>query len=87
MSNDFNLNPHIISSKPCDTNSRPNRLMIRHPLLEVPRHSSQSFVIYRNVVRVDTIDLGPSLSACIFQTSVNIDECLVDLRIDLGVEL
>lgn len=87
MRNDFNLNSHIISSKSRDTNSRPNRFMIRHPLLEIPRHCSQSFIVYRNVIGVDTVDLGPPLPACIFQAGVDIDECLVDLRVDFGVEL
>lgn len=60
--------------------------MIRHPLLEIPRHSSQSLVVDRHVVGVHAEDLRPAFAACVFEVEVYVCEGLVDLGVDFFVE-
>jgi hypothetical protein len=60
--------------------------MIRHPLLEVPCHSSQSLVVDRYVVGVHAEDLRPAFASCVFEIQVYVCEGLVDLCVDVLVE-
>ena len=86
MRNNLNLNPHIILPEPRDSNTRPNRLMSRHPLLEIPNHSSQSLVVDGDMVRIHAEDLFPALSSGVLQVQLDIRESLVNLLVDLLVE-
>jgi hypothetical protein len=86
MRNNLNLNPHVILPEPRDSNTRPNRPMSRHPLLEIPNHSSQSLVVDGNMVRIHAEDLFPALSSSVLQVQFDISESLVDLLVDLLVE-
>jgi hypothetical protein len=83
QSHNLNFNTHIVFSEPCNPNTSPDRLMIRHPLLEVPCHSSKCLVVDWDVVRVDPKDLRPALSASIFEIVIDVFERLVNLRVDL----
>jgi hypothetical protein len=60
--------------------------MIRHPLLEVPCHSSQSLVVDRDVVGVHAEDLRPAFTSCVFEVQVYVSEGLVDLCVEFFVE-
>ncbi len=82
MRHDLDFHTHVIFSKPCNPDAGPDWFVIRHPLLEVPHHCHQRFVVERDVVRVDAENLGPAFSARIFEVVVNILEGLVDLGID-----
>jgi hypothetical protein len=56
--------------------------VIRHPLLEIPRHSSQSLIINRHVVGVHAEDLRPAFASRVFEVEVYVCEGLVDLRVN-----
>ena len=61
--------------------------MIRHPLLEVTRHGLECLIINRNMVGVDPEYLAPAFAASVFETQVNVGECLVDLGVDVAVDI
>lgn len=86
MSYNFNLNPHIILAESRYPNTCPNRLVVRHPFLEIPHHRLQGFVVDRDVVRVHPKYLLPPFSSGVLQVQVHVGESLVDLRIDLPMD-
>jgi hypothetical protein len=57
MRPNLNLYPHIILTQSRYPNTSPKRLMIRHPLLEIPYHGIHSFIVNRDMVRVDSVYL------------------------------
>jgi hypothetical protein len=85
MRNNLNLNPHIILPQPLHTHTRPNRLVIRHPFLELPRHNAQRLVVQWHMVTIHAKHLGPALAAGVTEAEIDIGEGLLDLRIDVGV--
>lgn len=80
----FNLNAHIIFAQPLNTNTCIQRLMVGHPLLEVPAHSFEGFSVDGNMVRSYFVHLRPTLSASGLQCEINIRKSLVDLGIDFS---
>lgn len=87
MCHHFNLHPHIIFTKSRNPHAGPDRLMIRHPLLKIPSHGSEGFVVERNMIRVDSKHLAPSLAAGVLEVVVNSLEGLIDLLVDFGGDL
>lgn len=87
MCHHFNLHPHIIFTKSRNPHAGPDRLMIRHPFLKVPSHGSEGFVVERNMVRVDSKHLAPSLATGVLEVVIDSFEGLVDLLVDFGGDL
>lgn len=87
MRHDLNFHPHVILAQARDTNTCPQRLMIRHPALEIAHHGSQGLVIDGDVIRVHPVDLGPTLATRIFESSLHVLKSQVNLRIDFLLEL
>lgn len=79
MSNNLNLNPHIILSQPRHTHTRPDRRVVRHPLPELLGHLLNRLVVAGDMVRVDAEDLRPALATGVLDVQVDIGECLLDL--------
>lgn len=86
MSDDLNLNPHVILAQSLHSHRRPDRLMIRHPLPEVADHDFERFIVQRHMVGVDPEDLFPALAAGVLEIAVDVLECLVDLLVDVAVD-
>lgn len=84
MGHHLDFHPHIILSKPCHTNTSPDRLVSRHVALEIAHHCFESFVIDRYVIRVHPEHLLPALAAGIFQVQLDVGKCLVDLCVDFS---
>ena len=82
----FNLDSHIILTQPRHSNTSPDRLMVRHPLLEVADHCIQGFIVDRDMVRIDPHHLRPALTASMTEIELTIIECLIDLSVDFLVE-
>lgn len=80
----FNLHTHIVLPKSRNSNAGPDWLMVWHPLLEIPGHCRNGFVIQGDMIRVNPKDLRPSLSTSIFKVMLHGFESLVDLGVDLG---
>lgn len=87
MGYNFDLNSHIVFTKPREPKASLNWLVVRHPLLEVSCHCCKRFVVQRHMVRVHAEDLRPALAASVSEAVVDVLECLIDLSIDLGVEV
>ncbi len=86
MSRDFNLDTHVIHAQPRHPDTRPDRLMVRHPLLEIPCHGLESFVVEGHMIRIDPEDLLPAFTTSVLQVEVHIGERLVDLRIEITAD-
>lgn len=54
-------------------------MVIRHPLLEVPNHGVLRLLVQLDVVRVDSVHLGPTLSTRVLQSGIHVHEGLIDL--------
>ena len=87
MSNDLDLNAHIVLAEAGDTDAGPEGLVVGHVLAEVADHGGQRLVVDRHVVRVHPEHLRPPLPARRPQRQLHVRERLVDLRVDLSVEL
>lgn len=61
--------------------------MIRNPFLKIPHHGRDCFIVDWHMVRVDSVDLGPSFAAGVLQRNLDILEGLVNLFINLLVKL
>lgn len=57
MRHNLNLDTHIICAKSRDPNTGPEWLVVRHPLLEIPCHCRERFVVHWHVIGVDAEDL------------------------------
>lgn len=87
MGHDLDFHPHIILSQARNTNTCPQGLMVGHIPLKVTHHGSQGLVVDGDMVRVDPIDLGPSLATRILEISLHVLKSQVDLSIDLLFKL
>ena len=80
MRTNFNFNPHTLIAQSRNSNTRPYRLMVRHPLLKFTPHLRDNFVVQNRVVAVNAEDLFPTLGgACVAQRDVDVFESLFDL--------
>ena len=86
MRNNLNLNPHIILPQSAHTNTSPDRLMVRHILLEIAHHGIQCLVVDGDMVTIHSEDLVPTLAACMLKVGLDVLERLIDLRVDFAVE-
>ena len=86
MSHHLNLNPHIILPQPRHAHTRPQGLVVRHILFEVPYHGIQRFVVDGDMVRVNAEDLLPPFATSVLQIQLDVLERLVDLLVDLFIE-
>lgn len=87
MSLHLDLDPHYITSaEPGDPDTRPEGLVVGHPLVKVPHHGRQRAVVQRDVVRVDAKDLLPALAAGLLENVVDIGKGLVDLVVNVLVD-
>lgn len=85
MRHNLNLDPHIILTQSRHPNARPNRTMVRHPLLEIRHHSLQRLIVQRNMIRVDPENLLPAFPASVFEVEVHVGKGLLDLSVDFTV--
>lgn len=81
MRNNLDLNPHVIFSKPRNTNAGPKRRMTRHQNLEIPNHGSNSLIIEWKVIRSHLKHMQPNFAAGGFERKINVFKALVDLSI------
>lgn len=79
----LDLDAHVILPEPRDADSRPDGRVVRAPGAEVARHDLDDLAVERQVVRVDTEHLRPSLAARRLQGEVDVLEGLVDLCLDV----
>ena len=87
VSDDFDLDSHVVVSKSRHANTRPNGLMVRHPLLKVSNHGRQRFVVDGHVVGVYSVHLRPAFAPHVLQVELDILKGPIDLRVDLLVLL
>ena len=83
MSNNFYLDPHVVFSQARYSNTGPDRLVIRQPLLKIPDHRCYGLVVDRYVIRVDPENLLPALPSSVSEIQVHVREGLINLRVDL----
>lgn len=86
MSNNLNLHPHIILSQSRNPHTSPQRLMIRHPLLEIPHHSIHTLAINRHMIGINTKNLTPTFAPSIFQKALHVLESKINLGVDFAFE-
>lgn len=86
MSLHLDLHLHITFTKPDYPNACPKGLVVRHPLVKVPDHSRQRFVIQRNMVGIDPEHLLPALAARLLEDMVDVGKGLVDLILNIFVD-
>ena len=85
MGHHLDFHPHIILAESRYSDTGPERLVSRHPLLEVAHHRLQSLVIDWDMVRIHPVYLLPALATSILQVEVNVFEGLVNLSVDLAM--
>lgn len=86
MSDNLDLDSHVILPKPSDSNARPNRFVIRHVLFEIPDHGSQGLIVNGNMIGVDAENLRPALASSVLQVSLHVRKSQVYLSVDLELE-
>lgn len=86
MRRHLDLDPHVVLPQSRHTNTSPDRLMIGHVLPEVADHGLEGFTVDGDMVRVDTEDLFPALSARVLEVQFHVGKRLVDLGVDFLVE-
>jgi hypothetical protein len=80
----LNLHHHLRLRQLLNPQRRPQRPMVRAPLLQVPDHRNQARIIHGHVVAADLVDLGPSLAAGLLEREIDVLEGLVNLLVDAG---
>ena len=81
----LDFHPHIILAESRYSDTSPDRLVSRHPLLEVAHHRLQSLIIDWDMVRVHPVYLLPALATSVLQVEVNVFEGQVNLSVDLAM--
>lgn len=87
MSNGFNLNSHSLQSELPDSNMCPQGLMVWEPFLQKGNKQVQRLKEVVNIIHVQAVDLGDSLSACILDGQIDIGERLINLGSKVGMNL
>lgn len=86
VSDNLDLDPHIVLPEPSDPHARPDRLVIRHVLLEVADHGSQGFIVDGDMIGVDAEDLRPPFASSVLQISLHVRKSQIYLGVDLQFE-
>lgn len=86
VSRDLNFHPHVVLGQSGHANTRPQGLVIGHPLLQVAHHGLFGLPVEREVVGVNSKHLLPALAPGVLQGSVDVAKGQINLSVDFLFE-